>query len=70
MSPKPVAFFCDECGTRLSTANACPRCKRVLCFEHYYGAASGPLRRKDGLCVKCAGASKVKDEEAGQTRIP
>lgn len=63
---KVVPFFCDECGTPLSTGNVCPECKRVLCHTHYYGAWRGPLRRRDGLCPRCAEARSTKSEEAKQ----
>lgn len=61
-----VAFFCDECGTELQTANACPQCRRILCSKHYFGARIGMGKRKDGLCAKCAAGKTVRDEGTKQ----
>ncbi len=67
---KVLPFFCDECGIDLSTGYVCPECKRVLCCDHYYGnfrgAWGGPVRRKDGLCVKCAEDKRLSDEKTKQ----
>lgn len=64
---KVLPFFCDECGAELSTGHVCPECRRVLCHKHHYGGTSGLLRRRDGLCVKCAEAkAKVSNEKAEQ----
>jgi len=61
MNRKTVAFFCDECGVELQTANACPECRRILCSRHYFGNNLGLGKRKDGLCAKCAAGKKVQD---------
>ncbi|NLN78144.1 MAG: hypothetical protein GX141_04425 [Armatimonadetes bacterium] len=50
----------------MSTAYACTQCKKVLCFEHYYGKQAGPRLRKDGLCARCARVVRELSEKAGQ----
>lgn len=63
---RAAVFFCDQCGVELSTGCACPQCKRVLCHVHYFGDRTGPRRRRDGLCARCAGSGKAENEKAQQ----
>ena len=54
---------CDECRAVFDPVKGgvCPRCRRLLCGEHYYGSI---LRRLQGLagrppaCVRCRGGAE------------